>query len=119
MQWVYNRALKRAEEYNISGVTYRLTQGVVKNIVPALASTNAIIAASCSNEALKMVSSCAPMLKTYMMYTGDSGIYTFTFEHEKKTDCSVCGSQFLSIKLKNDLLLLDDLFEELKSNPSM
>lgn len=54
-----------------------------------------------------------------MMYTGDSGIYTFTFEHEKKTDCSVCGSQFLSIKLKNDLLLLDDLFEELKSNPSM
>merc|ERR1711976_258910 len=32
MQWLYKTSLKRAEEFNITGVTFKLTQGVVKNI---------------------------------------------------------------------------------------
>lgn len=93
--WLYQKALARAGEFKIPGVTYSLTQGVVKNIIPAIASTNAIIAASCCNEALKIASGCAPALgmeENYMMYSGDDSIYTYTFKHEKKEDCPVCGT---------------------------
>lgn len=93
--WLYRKALTRAEEFNIQGVTYSMTQGVVKNIIPAIASTNAIIAAACTNEALKIASSAAPYLDNYMMYTGDSdgvGLYSHTFQAEKEPDCPVCGT---------------------------
>lgn len=94
--WLYERAHARAAEFAIPGVTYALTQGVVKNIIPAIASTNAIVAAACTNEALKMVTSAAPALgapgeNNYCMYTGDTGVYTYTFSHERKADCPVCA----------------------------
>jgi ubiquitin-activating enzyme E1 C len=97
INWLYQKALDRAREFNIPGVTYSLTQGVVKNIIPAIASTNSVIAAACCNEALKIASNCAPSLglpdANYMMYSGNDGIYTYTFRHERKDDCPVCGGQ--------------------------
>jgi ubiquitin-activating enzyme E1 C len=95
--WLYQKALSRAEEFGIQGVTYSMTQGVVKNIIPAIASTNAIIAASCCNEAFKLLTNSAPPLglpgtNNYMQYTGDAGVYTFTFEHQQKEDCPTCGN---------------------------
>jgi len=91
--------LKRAQEFNIAGVTYSLTQGVVKNIIPAIASTNAIIAAACCNEAFKIATNANPWLgfpaedvNNYMMYSGDDSVYTYTFAHQKKDDCPVCGN---------------------------
>ena len=92
INWLFQKALRRAEEFKISGVTYSLTQGVVKNIIPAIASTNAIMAASCCNEAFKIATGCNPYLVNYMMYSGDEGVYTYTFEHEQKPDCPVCGN---------------------------
>ncbi|KAI9710298.1 MAG: hypothetical protein M1820_002792 [Bogoriella megaspora] len=98
IMWLYQKALVRAQEFNIPGVTYSMTQGVVKNIIPAIASTNAIIAAACCNEAFKLVTngiaSFMGVTNNYMMYTGDgdSGVYTYTFQHERKDDCPVCGN---------------------------
>ena len=92
MKWVYEQALARAEKYNISGVTYMLTMGVVKNIIPAVASTNAIVAAACVNETVKLLTFCSQSLNTYMMYMGSQGVYSHTFVYEQKADCPVCTS---------------------------
>lgn len=107
IQWLYETALKRAYEFKIEGVTYSLTQGIVKNIIPAIASTNAIIAASCCNEALKLATSCNPILNNYMMYTGDHSVYTYTFELQRKDNCPVCGNLSISLKFPGDKTLED------------
>lgn len=88
---MYLLSLERAEEFNIENVTEQLTLGVVKNIIPAISSTNAIIAAACCNEAFKIVIGTYPILDNYMMYSGDDSIFTYTYAHAKKPSCSVCG----------------------------
>jgi NEDD8-activating enzyme E1 len=100
--WLYNLAAARAKEFKIEGVTWTLTQGVVKNIIPAIASTNAIIAASCCNEAFKIATSCAPYLDNYMMMIGTDGVYSYTFQHEKRPECPVCGGEVREIEVPED-----------------
>ncbi|KAI9680019.1 MAG: hypothetical protein M1817_005034 [Caeruleum heppii] len=110
--WLYQKALTRAQDFNIPGVTYSLTQGVVKNIIPAIASTNAIIAASCCNEAFKIATSSNPYLNNYMMYSGDDSIYTYTFEHQRKDDCPVCGNLAKDLEV-DSRWTLQELIEKL------
>lgn len=91
IQWVFQRAHERAADYSITGVTYRLTQGVVKRIIPAVASTNAVIAAACSTEVFKMASSAYIPLNNYLVFNDVDGLYTYTFEAERKENCSACS----------------------------
>lgn len=90
--WIYQTALERAKQFSIPGITFSMAQGVVKNIIPAIASTNAVVSAACTSEALKIVTSCNPFLENYMMYAGEEGVYTYTFAAEQKPDCPVCGN---------------------------
>lgn len=107
IQWLFNKASNRAKEFRIPGVTYSLTQGVVKHIIPAIASTNAIIAASCCNEALKIASGCNPYLESYMLYNGEAGVYTFVMDYEKAADCPVCGNLPKDLRVSSDWTLQD------------
>ena len=49
LNWVYEKSLERARQFNIEGVTQMLALGVTKNVIPAIASTNALIAAVVTN----------------------------------------------------------------------
>uniref|UniRef100_A0A672PH08 NEDD8-activating enzyme E1 catalytic subunit n=1 Tax=Sinocyclocheilus grahami TaxID=75366 RepID=A0A672PH08_SINGR len=109
IQWVYQKSLDRAAEFSITGVTYRLTQGVVKRIIPAVASTNAVIAAACATEVFKIATSAYVPLNNYLVFNDVDGLYTYTFEAERKENCSACSQmpqdlQFLpSAKLQEVL----------------
>ena len=70
MMWIYNKALERANQFNIKGVTFEFTLGVVKNVIPAIASTNALIAAACANEAFKAFTGCNKNIDDYFMFMG-------------------------------------------------
>eukprot|EP00164_Ancoracysta_twista_P001019 GFYU01001329.1.p1 GENE.GFYU01001329.1~~GFYU01001329.1.p1 ORF type:complete len:451 (-),score=149.89 GFYU01001329.1:158-1450(-) len=102
IQWLYDQAKMRADMFGIQGVTYSHTQGVIKNIIPAIASTNAIVAAECVNEALKLSTQCHTFLQNYMMYMGGEGVYTHTFEAEKKDMCFICSNKPIYITVAKD-----------------
>lgn len=123
MKWVYEKALERSKEFGIPGVTYMLTMGVVKSIIPAVASTNAIIAAACVNEAIKILTFCSQTLNTYFMYLGGNSISSHTFEAEKKDDCLVCSQKSI-VKTVKMTMTLGEFLEEIKqelnlANPSV
>ncbi|CAE1252315.1 UBE1C [Acanthosepion pharaonis] len=114
IQWIYDKAIVRANVYSITGVTYRLTQGVVKRIIPAVASTNAVIAAACATEVLKIATSCCAPLNNYMNFSDTDGIYTYSFEAERKEDCLACSQipQTLHFTEENKLRdIIDYLIE--------
>ncbi|KAH1200704.1 NEDD8-activating enzyme E1 catalytic subunit [Glycine soja] len=113
MKWVYDEAVKRAELFGIPGVTYSLTQGVVKNIIPAIASTNAIISAACALETLKIATECSKILSNYLTYNGSEGLHTEVARFERDKDCLVCGPG-IRIELDTSITLQKfmDLLEE-------
>ena len=120
MQWVYERALARAQKFNIGGVTYFKTLGVVKNIIPAVASTNAIISAACVAEALKLLTFCSQTLNTYFMFMGSHGVYTSSFEYQKKDDCLVCSDSAVPMLFTlSGSSRLSDLIRALCESPSL
>jgi ubiquitin-activating enzyme E1 C len=91
MQWICDEALKRADTFGIPGVNYNLTMQVVKNIIPAIASTNALVSAACVTECWKALTGCSPLLKNYMQYMGQTGVSTTTYESGREPDCLVCA----------------------------
>nr|WCZ58532.1 NEDD8-activating enzyme E1 catalytic subunit [Andalucia godoyi] len=113
VKWVFERSAERARAFGIQGVTYRLAQGVMKNIIPAIASTNAIISAACANEAVKIISRILPRMDNYMLYNGEEGVYSFAYANPRSDDCVVCGDPVVicppsSVPLR---ALVDDLVQ--------
>ena len=69
--------------------------GVVKNIIPAVASTNALISAACVNEAVKLATGCNKRMDNYMQVLGQTRLSVSTFAIERKEDCLVCSRRVI------------------------
>ena len=93
MQFLFQVATQRAHQFHIEGVTYSLTMGVVKNIIPAIASTNAIISAGCVAECIKLLSYGSQVLNNNAMFQGNSGLYQLVSSYDKLKGCPVCDPQ--------------------------
>ncbi|XP_019851860.1 PREDICTED: NEDD8-activating enzyme E1 catalytic subunit-like isoform X2 [Amphimedon queenslandica] len=105
IMWLFEKAQQRAEEFRIQGVSYRLTQGVIKHIIPAVASTNAVIAAACATEVFKLATSCSLPMQNYMVFNDVDGVYTFTFEYERKEDCIACSTRPVTVTVSEEATL--------------
>ncbi|CAB3379520.1 Hypothetical predicted protein [Cloeon dipterum] len=90
--WIHEKSVERASHFGITGVDYKLVQGVVKNIIPAVASTNASIAAVCANEVFKLATGVCKPLNDYVVLNQSDGVYTFAFANEKRVSEASRGS---------------------------
>ena len=117
MLWLHAAASERARAFGIEGVTYALTMGVVKSIIPAIASTNAVVASACVLEAFKIVTFAGQTLNHYWQYMGHEGLATSVQAFERKADsCSACGGRRLTLDVcRGDTLAA--LIARLKDDP--
>ncbi|CAB3402956.1 unnamed protein product [Caenorhabditis bovis] len=123
VEWVFQKASERAKQFDIRGVDPRLTSGVLKRIIPAVASTNAVIAASCALEALKLASNVAIPINNYLNFTQIYGVFTGVVSMEKDPNCPTCSGGSFKIDISSNATLRE-LIEKLSAryhlrNPSL
>uniref|UniRef100_A0A0K0D0K9 NEDD8-activating enzyme E1 catalytic subunit n=1 Tax=Angiostrongylus cantonensis TaxID=6313 RepID=A0A0K0D0K9_ANGCA len=110
VEWVLEKALIRAKKYGIKGVDRRLTQGVLKRIIPAVASTNAVIAATCALEAVKLATNAAKPIDNYLNFTDIDGVYCGVVKIQRNVsskvpECPTCSTDYVRVQCQyNDTL---------------
>lgn len=111
---MYKLSKARADEFGIEGVTKGKTLGVVKNIIPAIASTNAIISGGCCNEAFKFITDVNPVMNDMMFYNGEVGVVANTNNYQRKDNCPVCGTLRKELKVNGLDISLGDFVRLIK-----
>jgi ubiquitin-activating enzyme E1 C len=91
IDWIFAEAQKHAEKFKIEGLTRSLTKGVVKNIIPAIAALQAVIAAMSATEALKLVTGAGPNANNNLGFSADNGAYMNHYFVQKKPGCPACS----------------------------
>ncbi|SCU89828.1 LAME_0E05732g1_1 [Lachancea meyersii CBS 8951] len=93
-QWLMRRSLERAARFHIdsSKLTASFVLGVIKNIVPSVASTNAIVAAQCCNQVSKLLYNEYDFegSNNFLVYNGQDGCFMYGFVYDRSTECLVC-----------------------------
>jgi len=74
--------------------------------------------AACCNEAFKIATSSAAYLNNYFMLIGTEGIYSYTFEHEKRDDCPVCGGEAQDMSISSEMTV-EEFIEMLTEKQDM
>ncbi|KAL0248308.1 hypothetical protein GEMRC1_003544 [Eukaryota sp. GEM-RC1] len=101
-------ANNHCQEFGLELVTERMVESVVKNVIPAVASTNALVASICVFESVKIVTCIYGILNNFGMYrasSSKSGIYSSMMPLQRNEYCLVCGIQNTRIKVSIDITL--------------
>jgi ubiquitin-activating enzyme E1 C len=94
INWIREKALERQAQFKIEGnIDFQFTQGVVKNIVPAVGFSNALVAATIVNETIKTFTQMAPTSQPQVQYDGScvmgvGSTTPFTMHDENCPECS-------------------------------
>eukprot|EP00939_MAST-03C_sp_MAST-3C-sp1_P001537 g1537.t1 len=73
MEWIAKSAQKHADAHNLSAkIDVDYSMGVVKNIIPAVPCSNAMIAASSTVEAIKLLTMCGQTQDNYLLLNGSN-----------------------------------------------
>lgn len=119
IKWIINEAKKHAKEFNIdeNEITEKFAKGVVKNIISAIASTQAIIAAACATEALKLITQTGPNINNNFLYIGNAacGLFGNHFLFEKDKNCLACSLKYDKIGV-DKTTTIKELMEKVRNN---
>jgi ubiquitin-activating enzyme E1 C len=53
------------------------------------------------------------------MLMGTDGIYSYTFEYERRPSCAVCGGEAFPVEVKDPEMTLESFIEELVDKPGV
>jgi len=117
MKWLWETAQAHAKRFdlNVKEVTFKLTKTVLKNTMPAIASTNALVAAIAVHESFKLCTGSAPPLSNYVRWNGKRGIFTSNQKFLKNEKCTVCGKASYTFPV-DPTVTLEKFFEILKED---
>ena len=62
--------------------------------------------------------SCSKPLQNFMVFNDTDGVYTYTFEAERKEDCISCSTKPVSLTFTADTTL-QQLYDYLKENQKL
>ncbi|RNF04672.1 putative ubiquitin activating enzyme [Trypanosoma rangeli] len=96
IEWIRSEAQKRKELFCIMGpdIDFYFVLGVVKNVVPAVGFTNALVAGQASLELIKLLTGVAPSMQCFSYFNGAAdcgGLTSYVTELSPNPACPVCA----------------------------
>ena len=64
------------------------------------------------------VNSCSKPMQNFMVFNDTDGVYTYTFEAEKKEDCISCSIRPVTLTFSTDTTL-QQVYDYLRENQSL
>ncbi|OHT17446.1 NEDD8-activating enzyme E1 catalytic subunit [Tritrichomonas foetus] len=121
VDWIIKEAKEHARRFFIdeNEINSKLVKGVIKNIIPAIASTQAVIASMCVTETLKLITGTGPNINNNLLYIGNAscGLFGNHFLYERKKDCFECSRKLSTVKISQNATI-QELIEKIKIDHS-
>ncbi|SCU92368.1 LAMI_0E10000g1_1 [Lachancea mirantina] len=95
LHWLTEQSIDRAQSYAIdaSALTPNFILGVIKNIVPSVVSTNAIIAGQCCIAMTRLLYDLYDFENSpnFSIFNGEEGAFSHSYLHSRDPNCLICG----------------------------